>query len=122
MGVINMIGKNARKRFLGQYGERLGCAEAVAASFMEAVPVAELRAEDFADARGGKAPQGYCGALYAALTLAEKAAPHRVQEIKDFFLNHAGGLTCGEIRAQKRMTCADCVERAAELLAGRTGG
>jgi len=115
-----MIGKKARRKFLGEDGERLGCAQAVAAAFLEMGPVEGIRVEAFAKATGGKAPQGYCGALYAALTIAEKTAPRKAQELKCFFTANAGGLTCKEIRAKKKLKCADCVERAAEILAETT--
>ncbi len=111
-----MIGKRARERFMGQYGKRVGCAQAVAASFLEAESLEGFPVESFLNVSGGRAPLGYCGAVHAALTIAGKALPHKVPEIKDFFISNAGGLTCKEIRARKKMTCADCVERAAEFL------
>ena len=69
-----------------------------------------------ARATGGRAPQGYCGAVYAALRIAEDKIPEKKEEIEEYFKKEAGGITCREIRSQKRLRCADCVEKAARLL------
>jgi hypothetical protein len=69
-----------------------------------------------AEATGGQAPGGQCGAVYAALAIAGEKAPHQCQAIKDFFKKEGGGLTCREIRSQRKLRCADCVEQAADLL------
>ena len=62
----------------------------------------------------GRAPEGLCGAVYAACLL----APNRAEELKAAFAARAGSLYCKEIRAAKKHPCAECVAQAAELLAG----
>ena len=111
-----MSGKIARKYFLGQGGRRLGCAEAVAEALRVSYDLKDGLIRSMASARGGKAPLGYCGAVHAAITIIERKDPQKKQRIEDFFKKEAGGLTCREIRSAGRLMCADCVEKAAELL------
>ncbi|MCX6914223.1 MAG: hypothetical protein NT167_14415, partial [Verrucomicrobia bacterium] len=62
----------------------------------------------------GRAPEGLCGAVYAACLL----APSRAEELKAAFAARLGSLHCKEIRAAKKHPCAECVAQGAELLAG----
>ncbi len=72
--------------------------------------------EDLKDAMavcgGGKAPDGICGALHAALLLAPAAEN---EEIKRKFAAQAGDITCRQIKAAS-YPCVKCVELAADLL------
>jgi hypothetical protein len=112
-----MTGRIARKYFLGQGVPRLGCAQAVAEALKERFGLTEEMVDAMSLARGGKAPGGYCGAVHAALEVAALKAPERRADIEAFFRNEAGGLTCREIRTAHKLMCADCVEKAADLLA-----
>ena len=69
--------------------------------------------EELAKCGGGKAPEGLCGALYAALLLAPK---DKHDDIKREFAAKAGFLTCREIKTVSKFPCADCVALASELL------
>ncbi len=84
------------------------CAQSVAAGCERADLTAELQA-----AGGGRAPEGRCGALFAALLLtpAEKHA-----EIIAEFTACAGAETCREIKTVHHFPCAKCVELGAELV------
>jgi len=62
----------------------------------------------------GRAPEGLCGAVYAACQL----APDREAELKAAFAARLGSLYCKEIRAAKQHPCTACVAEAAELLGG----
>lgn len=69
--------------------------------------------ESFSKYGSGKAPEGTCGALYAAYTLSED----KQQLLKDEFTTFSNGFTtCREIRKDKQMSCVNCVEVAAALL------
>ncbi len=111
-----MAGIMARKNFLGQGVPRLGCAQAVAEALRESFRLDDDFVEGMAHATGGRAPSGYCGALYAAMQIAGKNAPAKEKAIEEFFKQKAGGVTCREIRSSRQLTCADCVEQAANLL------
>lgn len=62
---------------------------------------------------GGRAPEGTCGALYAAKLL----APQNAEKIVEFFKAGAKNFTlCKEIRPNKVILCNRCVELAGEAL------
>jgi hypothetical protein len=88
--------------------ERLNCAQAVLAGYQAvtgdcSLPLAALKPHG-----AGRAPEGLCGALHAACTL----APERAPQLKADFLARIGALRCQDIDAP----CPDCVGTAAELL------
>ena len=94
--------------------DRLNCAQSVLHAWREvggdtAITVAELK-----PVGAGRAPDGLCGAVYAACLL----APNRAEELKATFVAGVGSLYCKEIRAAKEHSCAECVAEAAEMLAG----
>lgn len=61
----------------------------------------------------GRAPEGCCGALYAAKLL----APSHADAITHFFKERASNFTtCKEIRPQKIIPCNRCIEIAGEAL------
>jgi hypothetical protein len=113
-----MAGKIAKKHFLGQGTPRLGCAQAVAEALREPLGLDDALVHSMVSARGGQAPLGYCGAVYAAMRVAEEKALNKKQEIEDYFKKEAGGVTCHDIRSRRQLMCADCVEKAANLLVG----
>ncbi|MBQ8754448.1 MAG: hypothetical protein IJZ19_05410 [Lentisphaeria bacterium] len=83
------------------------CAQAVAAGFDRDDLIAGLGA-----CGGGRAPEGNCGALHAALQLLP-AALH--DAVKADFARNAGALKCVEIKANG-FPCKECVALAAELV------
>lgn len=68
----------------------------------------ELVAE-MAACGGGRAPDGYCGALWGALTM----CPDKAEQIKADFKAACGALTCKEIKTTAKTPCPECVECAA---------
>jgi len=113
-----MITEKARNNFLGKDGNRYNCAQSIikACSDLFGFPSSALKVH--AEFGAGKAPDGYCGALYAALYVlyAKKRDKDKIEECKDFFLQHSGALTCKEIKSNKKVACINCVEKAAEFL------
>lgn len=94
--------------------ERLNCAQSVLRGFQEH---RQLDDEQIAHARhhgGGRAENGRCGALHAALTLADEPAVR--DRLRHAFVTQAGAETCREIRRTARLSCVDCVRLAASLL------
>jgi len=94
--------------------DRLNCAQSVLHAWRAVVGDTALTVTDLKPFGAGRAPEGLCGAVYAACLL----APDRADELKSAFAARVGSLYCKEIRAAKEHPCAECVAEAAELLAG----
>jgi len=62
----------------------------------------------------GRAPHGYCGALYAALELANSKLEHNNILLK--FKAKASSALCREIRKLNLVSCRECVDIADKLL------
>jgi hypothetical protein len=63
---------------------------------------------------GGRAPGRTCGALHAAVSFAPD--PQQGQMLTEKFATASGGFTaCPQVRAARKLTCAQCVETAAAL-------
>jgi hypothetical protein len=95
--------------------DRLNCAQSVLHAWREVVGDTKLTVTGLKPFGAGRAPEGLCGAIYAACQL----APDRAEELKSAFAAGVGSLYCKEIRAAKEHSCAECVAEAAELLAGK---
>ena len=67
---------------------------------------------------GGRAPEGMCGALYAATLLAGDHEESVTNEFKGF---SDGLIGCREIRKVKKLSCIQCVGIAAALLEKHNG-
>ena len=92
--------------------ERLNCAQAVLHAWREvtgdnSIPLAHLKPFG-----GGRAPDGLCGALHAACTV----APAKAVQMKERFAARMGSLYCKELRAARENACEACVAQAAEML------
>lgn len=61
---------------------------------------------------GGKAPNGRCGALHAAMLI---AGENRADELRRRFVSALGAETCAELKRSLAVPCAKCVETAAQL-------
>ena len=100
----------AVKYFSGSYN----CAQSVIKAFEDTHEVSEDEIIKFKKYGVGRAPEGICGAVYGALTLCENNT--EVSEFKDKFTKCAGSLKCRDIRSSKALSCAECVEKAADIL------
>ena len=107
--------KESALKVFRQPPDRLNCAQSVAHAWREVFGDAAVTVEELKPFGGGKAPEGLCGAVYAACQL----APERTEALKAAFAARLGSLYCKEIRAAKVHPCATCVAEAAELLAGK---
>jgi hypothetical protein len=99
--------------------ERLNCAQSVLRAFQQHRSISE---EEIVQARhhgGGRAENGVCGALHAALKLT--GDPSLRDHLRSTFVARAGAETCREIRSAARLPCVDCVRLAASLLAEHGG-
>lgn len=84
------------------------CAQTIAAGFGR-----EDLIESFKLCGGGRAPEGLCGALHAALALAPE---NRRAELLEAFRAKNGATTCRSLKQECRVPCPQCVASAAELL------
>jgi hypothetical protein len=94
---------------------RLNCAQSVLHAFQ---PLRAISDDEILQAKGlggGRAEAGACGALHAALMLAD--SPDVRQRFREAFVAAAGSDTCREIRQAKQLSCLECVQLATRLLA-----
>lgn len=98
---------NKALEFFTAVPRKHNCAQAVAAGMERDDLVPELAA-----CGGGRAPEGFCGALHTALLLIK---PENRELVKQEFQAAAGALTCREIKGSTAFSCAECVRIAAEL-------
>ncbi|MBN2703138.1 MAG: C_GCAxxG_C_C family protein [Pontiellaceae bacterium] len=93
--------------------ERYNCAQSVYCSLEKHQEVPAEKVNELAAAGSGRAPDGLCGALYAAkLVLSED----RKAELRGWFEENGGSVRCREIRKVRKMSCRDCVAAAADFV------
>lgn len=85
----------------------LNCAQSVAA-----LTGREEQVDGLSGYGGGRAPEGLCGALYAALSLVPEEKRAALQEA---FGREAGAVRCADIKNGSGTPCADCVALAVAL-------
>jgi len=95
--------------------ERLNCAQSILRGFQEKAGVAESAIEEARALGGGRAFEGRCGALYAAMELTPSSDVKA--SLIDAFIKQAGSDKCREIKKRGKFKCVDCVRLAAEELA-----
>ncbi len=108
----------AKNYYLGKEGySRMNCAQSVISAFKEKHNLSTDTVESFGAYGGGRAPDGLCGALYAAMYILEKNAEvEKRNELERYFIDQAGAVKCRDIRACKKFSCLDCVEKSSEFL------
>lgn len=94
--------------------ERLNCVQSVLRAFQQQMGVSEYAVEQARQLGGGRAEEGRCGALHAALRLIEDEKTRN--RVHGAFVARTGSEKCREIRKRKALTCVQCVELAAALL------
>jgi hypothetical protein len=108
----------AKNHFLGKEGlVKLNCAQSVAIAFKEKYSLSEETLEAFRSFGSGKAPEGLCGAYYAAKFLLEKNKAHKnADHLEQYFIEQAGDIRCSRIRECRKLSCLGCVEKSAEYI------
>ncbi|WP_321297227.1 C-GCAxxG-C-C family (seleno)protein [Marinifilum fragile] len=91
------------------------CAQAIFKAFQEEYQITNNQIVELAKYGNGKAPNGYCGAYYAALELI-KDNPDLKEEFTRRFQEKSDYLTCFDIRFNYTMSCKNLVKLAANLL------
>ncbi len=109
--------EKAKKNYLDRTAsKKMNCCESVAYAFKDAIPLPEEELRSYAGFGGGRAPEGYCGAVYAAKRLMEKSNAPKVTVFLEAFAQMAGSTKCREIKAVKKIPCIQCIEKAAEAV------
>jgi hypothetical protein len=95
--------------------ERLNCAQSIFRGFQDKASVSQETIDEARAFGGGRAYEGRCGALYAAMELTK--SPRAKETLIDAFVRQAGSDKCREIKKLGKFKCIDCVRLAAEELA-----
>ncbi len=95
---------------------RHNCAQAIAFRWQHLFADKDIVA-NYAPYIGGKAPHGYCGALYAAM----QACPEHADKIRDEFAATTGATHCCVIKLNGRTPCETCVATADRLVENYSG-
>jgi hypothetical protein len=110
--------EKAKEYFLGLSGQqRLNCTQAVLKAFQEKFSITDELISQCKAYGAGKAPEGCCGAFYAAKYILEKNCPEKCRDLENKFISEAGSTMCKEIRALRKLSCLGCIEKAAEIMA-----
>jgi hypothetical protein len=98
--------------------ERYNCAQAVLRAYTPAIGMSDENQtrflEQFSQFGGGRAPEGECGALFAAKAILSDSDAK--QKVEDDFVRAAGSTKCSDIRGPKTITCAQCVQVASDAV------
>jgi hypothetical protein len=109
--------EKAKEHYQGVSGkERLNCGQAVLKAFQEKFSVSDELIAEFKAYGAGKAPEGYCGAFYAAKVILEKNFPGKLGDLENAFASEAGSTKCKKIRELRKLSCLGCIEKAAQAL------
>jgi len=106
----------AKNNYLGLGGSRMNCAQSVASAFKEKFKLTDEFVNSFMAYGGGRAPEGVCGAYYAAMSILNKVDKEKANELKDYFREHAGAFECSNIKSIRRLSCVGCVEKCSGFL------
>lgn len=90
------------------------CAQSLYSGFRELLQVPGETIESARRLGGGRAEEGRCGALHAALDLSRHEETK--ERLRSSFEDRAGSQRCREIKNRKLLSCAECVELAAHVL------
>ncbi len=90
------------------------CAQSLYSGFQELLQLPGEIIESARKLGGGRAEEGRCGALHAALDLSQREETK--EQLRSSFERRAGSQQCREIRNRKLLNCTECVELAAQVL------
>ncbi|MDD5435737.1 MAG: C-GCAxxG-C-C family (seleno)protein [Nitrospira sp.] len=114
-----MSKEKAKSHFLGKPGhQKLNCGQTIVHAFKDKFSLPDELIARFEGYGGGKAPEGHCGAFYAAKVILENSHPEKLKDCEKTLIAHANSTKCKEIRSSCKLTCIGCVEKVAESLEG----
>ena len=104
--------KQALKLFHGQ--ENYNCAQAIFKTFQNEFNTPEYVINDARRKGGGRAENGYCGALYAGQQLL--IGKPQLKKLYSAFEQKGGSRRCREIKMAGKLSCKKCVVLAASVV------
>lgn len=109
--------EKAVSSFTGKNGIRMNCAQSVLNGFKEEFKISGDKLIEFQKYGGGRAPDGACGAFYAAKTILESSGGEgKIEELEKTFMDCANSTKCREIKMNNCLSCLGCVEKASLFL------
>ena len=90
------------------------CAQSVCAGYTQVTGKNPEWIDEMSKCGGGRAPEGYCGALWAAMQSAGKENEEKV--IEEFKKGSQGCTKCKEIRGGNVIPCNQCVRNAGKAI------
>jgi hypothetical protein len=107
----------AKAHFLGQHGhKKLNCGQTIVNAFKDKFSLSDEMIVQFEGYGGGKAPEGHCGAFYAAKVILGNRHPDKLKECESSLLTATGSTKCKDIRSSRKLSCIGCVEKISESL------
>ena len=100
-------------KFFRAEPEKLNCAQCILKAFQTQLNIPDSIIAEFRKYGGGRAPEGICGALYAADYLLEQ---HGKNSIQEEFRQKANAITCLELKKKRKVSCETYVNIVDELL------
>lgn len=108
----------AKNYYLGrEQGQRMNCAQSVICAFKNELQIDKDIVEKFRSCGGGNAPDGLCGAYYAAkYILQNRCADEELPKLEEYFSSFSGSTKCREIREGRKLSCIGCIEKSSEFI------
>lgn len=94
------------------------CAQSILAGNQEQFGITQQEIDDYAPYKGGRAPEGCCGALYAANQLLSRKG---LGPVTTEFVAVAGAEKCIDIKGGTKFPCIECVRLADKLIQEKMG-
>jgi hypothetical protein len=114
MEIQRMEKPDALAFFRGEH--RYNCAQAVLKAYAPQIGLGDSCLEKLSRFGNGLAPEGECGALFAAKSILQDPAAKKKTE--EEFIRAAGSTKCREIRKIRIFTCNQCVQMASNAVFG----
>lgn len=118
-----MSTEKAKAHYLNRGGSgKMNCGQAIIAAFKDKFSIGEDAVKLFASYGRGNAPDGLCGAYYAAKYMLSGRHPEKINKCHELIMASAGSDKCKEIRKLRKLSCVGCVETMANFVDKVGGG
>jgi len=112
-----MSADDAVSYYIGKAGRaRLNCGQSVIKAFRDKFGLDENAVDLFRSYGSGKAPDGLCGAVYAAKFIFDGLRTDVLKRCEDAMIENAGSTKCKEIRSLRRLSCQGCIKTVADII------
>lgn len=103
------------KKIFHHSEKNYNCAQTLLKMFEKTHPLSEAEIETYRAHGGGRAPEGQCGALFAAKQLFSHH-PEIIESMHQEFLTEIGDIKCFDIKKRLKKSCQECIACAATLV------